>query len=342
MSRTVVILILDTLLALAIFLGDTVLVQGRFLPAAAYAIPVVIAAYLLPPLAVAAITVFAVIVESVNAFSKNAPPSVLLFDAFALLLIGVLGTALSDRIRRETVVSARLAEAQRSLQGFISLVAHELRGPLTTIKGYVQLLEGDESITTEIRQRALSRINGETNRLNGLVEDLLDASRIGAGYFQISRSSMDLTALAREVAVELQATTTRHRLVVEAPSEPIVGNWDRRRLKQALDNLVTNAIKYSPAGGDVTIRLSRLDHEALASVSDQGIGIAPEAIPVLFQPYSRAYQAQTVKGVGLGLYITKGIIEAHGGRIWVESQLGRGSTFYFTLPLPGQAAESDR
>ncbi len=339
-SRTLVALTLDILLALAIFLGDTLLVRGRFLPAAAYAIPVVIAAYLLPPLAVVGVTVLVIVIESINASVESSAVSIVLFDALALLLIGGLSTALSDRTRRERIASARLAEAQRRLQEFISLVAHELRGPLTTIKGYVQLLESDGSITAEIRQRALDRIDGETNRLNGLVEDLLDASRIGAGHFQINRSAMDLTGLAREVAAERQATTTRHSLVIEAPSEPIVGNWDRRRLKQALDNLVDNAIKYSPAGGDVTIRISRLDHEVMASVSDQGIGIAPEAIPVLFQPYSRAYQAQTVKGVGLGLYITKGIIEAHGGRIWVESQLGKGSTFYFTLPLRGQAAES--
>jgi signal transduction histidine kinase len=123
---------------------------------------------------------------------------------------------------------------------------------------------------------------------------------------------VDLVAVARQTVEELQPTTTRHSLTLVAPSDAMVGQWDPGRVAQALTNLLSNAIKYSPDGGEVEVVLSHLDGEVEVSVSDRGIGIAQEDLPLLFQPYSRLYRERRAKGVGLGLYIVKGIVEAHG------------------------------
>jgi signal transduction histidine kinase len=127
--------------------------------------------------------------------------------------------------------------------------------------------------------------------------------------------------------------TVYHHLVLEAP-ERLVGNWDGGRVGQLLANLVSNAIKYSPAGGEVRVALDCIGGEACVRVSDQGIGMSPDQIERLFQPFTRLYRGQEIHGLGLGLYISKAIAEAHGGRIWVESRPGQGSTFTVTLPLP--------
>jgi signal transduction histidine kinase len=148
---------------------------------------------------------------------------------------------------------------------------------------------------------------------------------------------MDLVALARQVVESRQVTTAQHHILLEAP-ERVEGTWDAARLEQAMDNLVGNAIKYSPNGGQVRVRIERQDSQGLVSVSDQGLGMRPKELPQLFQLFSRLESAGTIEGSGLGLYIVRGIVEAHGGRIWAESAgPGQGSTFYLTLPL-GQAA----
>ncbi len=173
----------------------------------------------------------------------------------------------------------------------------------------------------------------QATRLRRLTEDLSDVSLIEAGRFQVVRTSCDLVKTAHDVVEQQQMTTTKHKVILDVPPEPVVGNWDCDRLGQALNNLVNNAIKYSPGGGEVRVRIATTDGETTISVNDQGIGISPEDIPELFQPFSRLYREQPIKGTGLGLFITKAIVEAHGGRIWVDSEVGKGSTFSFTLPL---------
>jgi signal transduction histidine kinase len=160
----------------------------------------------------------------------------------------------------------------------------------------------------------------------------------------LTRSEVDLVALARRSVEQTRALAKGHHLRAELPDGPLTGWWDGDRLAQVMQNLLSNAIKYSPEGGEIALRVEDRGYEARVSVSDQGIGITPEALSRLFGPFYRAEGALTlgVQGLGLGLYITKALIEAHGGEIWVDSEVGAGSTFIFTLPStqpPDEAAE---
>jgi signal transduction histidine kinase len=183
----------------------------------------------------------------------------------------------------------------------------------------------------EKQQWALSSIEAAATRMCRLVDDLRDAEHTGASQFVVRRAPLDLTEITRRVVALQQSTTTRHRLVLDAP-EHLNGMWDGERLAQVLANLISNAIKYAPAGGEIRVTVREAAGEAVVSVSDQGLGLSPEQIKRLFQPFTRLYSGREIKGTGLGLYICKAIVEAHGGRISVESAPGRGSTFTVALP----------
>jgi signal transduction histidine kinase len=198
-----------------------------------------------------------------------------------------------------------------------------------------QLDRGDQEA---IRSNVQS-IRSAARRMQRLVDDLLVAARLGEGRFEIHPMPIDLAACVRQIAVEQQAYTRDHQIHVEAP-DSLPGLWDGERLAQALTNLISNAIKYSPDGGDIKIRLRAGDGLVQLAVADHGWGIRPDQVPYLFEPFSRLDGPAAVDGNGLGLYITKGIVESHGGNIWVESRLGEGSTFRVTLPW--QMAETDR
>jgi PAS domain S-box-containing protein len=218
---------------------------------------------------------------------------------------------------------------QRTEREFISLVGHELRNPIASLKGYAQLMRRRAAYSEE----AVDTIVRQTNRLNRLVGDLLDASRLQTGRLELRRLEVDLVARARAVVEGARELTTEHAIRLEAPDSPILGWWDRDRLEQVLDNLVGNAVKYSP-GGEIVVRIEPVDGGVRVLVVDQGPGIAPEVMPFLFERFYRAESAAAspVKGLGLGLYVCKGLVEAMGGRIWVESDQGHGSTFVFVLP----------
>jgi signal transduction histidine kinase len=228
-----------------------------------------------------------------------------------------------------------LRESRREREQFLGMVTHEIAGVLTVLSGYAQMgarQEGQPSQATE-------RILGQTQRLGRLVRDLQDLTRIERGKFEIRRSRCDLVEVARRVVEEQQATTTRHQLLAESATETLVGEWDCDRLAQVLSNLVRNAVNYSPEGGQVRVCVGSMDGRAQVSVSDQGVGMALEDLPRLFRSYSRLEHTQEVKGTGLGLYISKAIVEAHGGCIEVQSEPGRGSTFTVLLPIGDSRAQ---
>jgi PAS domain S-box-containing protein len=248
----------------------------------------------------------------------------------------------AEESREEALAEAeqRRDEAERaqgSLQTFLGVVAHDLRGPLTSIRGNAQMLRRrQDSVDPERRARALKAIEDEAGRMNGMIGALVDAARVGAGQLEVRPEPTDLVPLARRAVESAQAGSERHRVVFEAPDE-LPGVWDPGRLAQVLDNLLGNAVKYSPAGGEVRLRVERRGAEAVVSVTDQGVGIRPEEQPRLFELFSRLDTAGAIEGTGLGLYITRGIVEAHGGRVWAESAgPGAGATFTVAVPLGGE------
>jgi signal transduction histidine kinase len=248
-------------------------------------------------------------------------------------------------LARRTAVSvdnARLyLEAQRAIlarEEFISIASHELKTPLTTVKSYAQMLAArlrKPAIDPDRLQYLTSRLEDQILRLETLVIDLLDASRIQQGRLEICLESVDLVPLTREVMSRFEDTPERlpeHSLVLDAP-ESVVGNWDPARLDQVLTNLVSNALKYSPQGGEIRIMLRQHAHDAEIAVSDQGIGITPEEQAHLFEPFTRtARSGEVASGQGLGLFITAQIVQAHQGTIDIESQPQHGSTFIIHLP----------
>lgn len=233
-----------------------------------------------------------------------------------------------------------LKELDRAKDQFISTAAHELRTPLTALKGHTQVLlrHAQRAGWAKADQDSLHTIDSQVDRLNDLIGRLLDVSRIRLGRLQVSRKPTDIVNLATQVADELQVTTQVHHIRVQAEAHRIVGNWDPAALRQVLNNLIGNAIKYA-VPGPIDVRLWQEDGQALVSVTDYGPGIPPEQQAKIFEAFrpGPAEQYRKADGLGLGLYITRGIVEAHGGRIGLESQVGVGTTFTFSLPLNGQA-----
>jgi signal transduction histidine kinase len=196
----------------------------------------------------------------------------------------------------------------------------------------LQVLErGDTKDRRGLRSTA-ETIVSESKRLSRLVDDLQDVSYIQSGRFVIEPERFDIVALAREIIRSQQATSEAHYLILRAPDEPIEGEWDRDRIAQAFINLLSNAIKYSPKGGKVIVTIEPQNDVVDITVQDQGIGIARQDFPLLFRPYSQLYRRQTIKGTGLGLYITIGIVKAHHGSLWVNSEVGKGTAFHISLP----------
>lgn len=247
------------------------------------------------------------------------------------------------------VDNARLYEeaqaAVRVRDRFLSLAAHELRTPLTAALGNVQVVrrrlargEGVEART----QRALQLADEQLGRLNQLLSTLLDVSRLEGGQLSLTRSPVDLCALARRVVEQSESSLTDHTLACEAPEGALMVDGDALRLEQVLANLLQNAAKYSPGGGAIGVRVGHREDRAFVEVVDQGIGIPAEVLPHLFERFYRAPQAEQViaGGIGIGLYVVQEVVALHGGSVTVASAVGAGSTFTVWLPLalPSPAA----
>ncbi len=224
-------------------------------------------------------------------------------------------------------------ELEQRKDHFISMASHELKTPLTVLKIYTQLLL--DGFASEDRQDIvpqLSKMNEQINKLTKLVVDLLDISKIQSGQIEIAREAVDMQALAREVVANLQPTTG-HRLLIEGVAPGTI-TGDRERLGQVLIILLNNAIKYSPHADTVAIRFSRTEDRLTMAVQDFGIGIGKEHLGRIFERFYRVLSKEdkTFPGMGIGLYIAYEIIHRHGGKMWVESIEGSGSTFFISLP----------
>ncbi len=229
---------------------------------------------------------------------------------------------------------ARIEELFRAQQRFVADVSHELRSPLTAVRGNLDLLKRGAAEDPVERAQTIEAMDSETARMSRLVSDLLLLARQDAGI-PIAKQPIELDTLLLEVYRQAQLTARGIRITLGAEDQAMIVG-DRDRLKQVLINLVDNAIKYTPQGGEVTLSLTKDDEWVKISVRDTGIGIAPDHMPNLFDRFYRVDKARSrdAGGTGLGLAIAKSVVDAHNGKIQVESELGKGSTFTVWLPLP--------
>jgi PAS domain S-box-containing protein len=228
----------------------------------------------------------------------------------------------------------RFREAEEVKSTFISVISHELKTPVALIKGYVGTLRReDANWDREIVKDSLAVIEEEADRLTGLIENLLDASRLQSGGLSINPADIDIVVIADRIAKRFQTQSDQHKIIVDFPDNFPIINGDETRLEQVLSNLVSNAIKYSHDGGEIRIHAQVRPTHVIICVSDQGPGVAPDDIPHIFDRFYRSSLAKrTTKGAGLGLYLARAVIEAHGGRIWVDPQPGTGARICFSIP----------
>ncbi len=259
----------------------------------------------------------------------------------SVLSVGITYAALTDEDGRLLNVIANVRdithfrEAERLKSTFISVVSHELKTPVALIKGYADALSRDDADWDRATiKNGLTVIEEEADRLAELIENLLEASKLQAEGMKLTYDDVSLPALARQSIERFQTQTNKHQLqAVFPPDFPII-RGDTKRLRQVIDNLVSNAIKYSPQGGEIVISGTYTDDDVQVSVRDQGIGLPPDQLQRVFERFYRVDNslAQKAQGTGLGLYLADAVIKAHGGRIWAENNPDGGATFSFVLP----------
>lgn len=270
--------------------------------------------------------------------------------------------ALQREVNELKAANFALHEQLERREQFNAMVAHELRGPLTPIINYAEMLVHPNQ-KPETVQRRTGVIISQARRLERIISDLHDASRLSAGQFALKRGTCDVAALARDVVEQLRPVAPYHTFVVEAPETPVTGNWDRGRLHQALGNLLDNAVKYSDERTAITIRITirpnpakpavdeeqaedvenmaHVEQEAQSaqvahiSIHNKGVSISQVEASQLFRLYGRLQSSAGHQGSGLGLYITKCIIDAHGGTLRLDPPTPdiSGTTFSFDLPM---------
>jgi two-component system, OmpR family, phosphate regulon sensor histidine kinase PhoR len=255
-----------------------------------------------------------------------------------LSLLGI-ATSLSPAIYGSTLLLFQDMTRQRQIEtmrrDFISNVSHELRTPLAALKALTETLQGGALEDPPAAHRFLEQMETEVDSLSLMVSELLELSRIESGRVPLSLVStrpIDIVTPAFE-RLSLQAERAGLILTIECPDDlpPVLA--DVTRVQQVVVNLLHNAIKFTPLGGQVTVRADQQDHAVQFTVTDTGIGIAAEDLPRIFERFYKVDRSRATSGTGLGLAIARHLVEAHGGRIWVESEVGKGSTFYFTIPL---------
>jgi signal transduction histidine kinase len=252
----------------------------------------------------------------------------------------------SRALIEDTTQSRARQEAARLKDEFLASISHDLRNPLTAVRGVTQVLERrierDGTVERDRLASALSNIRGATNQMASLIDQLLDYARMqGDRPLELTLSSTDLVELTRRTVDSYAASSERHRIQFEAGVERMVGEYDAARLERVVQNLVGNAVKYSPDGGVVVVRTMTERSQGklwgLISVEDHGMGIPEADVPLIFDRFHRAANAAGVPGSGLGLSASRQVVEQHGGTISVQSEVGRGSTFVVRLPMACQA-----
>lgn len=233
----------------------------------------------------------------------------------------------------QNITQRKLLEQQK--EEFISVASHELKTPVTSIKAYGEVLQDmlDEA-GDPVNAELMKKVNIQIDRLAGLIDDLLDTTKISEGQLMLNKERFNLNDLIRQRVEDQQHISPGHSIVLSLCQDAFI-QADRERIGQVLTNLISNAIKYSPKGGEVRVSCQTRQEGVLVSVQDEGVGISKEMQQRVFERFFRVpdIRVRNYPGMGLGLYITAGIIHRHDGKIWVESEPGEGSVFYFTLPF---------
>jgi signal transduction histidine kinase len=246
-----------------------------------------------------------------------------------------------ERLNKDLeATNLKLQELDRLKSSFVSIVSHELRTPMTSIKGYLDnMLDGLTGELSEKQSHYVARIKRSVDRLTRMINDLLDLSRIEAGTVELRPEPVCVSELIDDVVESLKSVANETSITVRVNDPKITPtiHADRDKLQQILTNLLHNAIKFSPQGGSIRVKAGRRDDGFLQiCVADTGGGIPPQEIDKVFDKFYRGHSlASGALGTGLGLFITKNLVEMHGGQIWVTSEIGKGSEFSFTLPLSG-------
>ncbi|MCS7243137.1 MAG: ATP-binding protein, partial [Candidatus Calescibacterium sp.] len=225
---------------------------------------------------------------------------------------------------------------EKEKDDFVATISHDIKTPLTTMKGYLSaLLRYPDKITPDQRDSYLRVINSEIDRINRMLNNLMDLRKLEGNILKINPVKFDIIKVINKVVDIFKISYVNFDFFVSSSVNSVVIYADKDKIEQVLHNLLSNAVKYSPTGGKITINLEIKSKEVVISVSDQGIGIPVEEIDKVFEKYYRTHDTQKKKivGKGLGLYITKRIVELHKGKVWVKSELNKGTTFYFSLPL---------
>lgn len=260
-----------------------------------------------------------------------------------LELLSVLASQAAAAIQNARLFSRirsayeQLKELDRMKSEFLSTVSHELRAPLHSIGGFMQLLLDDKVEDRATQREALETVARQTERLTRLINNLLDVSRMESGWLKLEKGPVQIRDVVREVVAEVRPMAEGRQIALAddtAPELPIVFA-DHERLAQVIRNLMHNAIKFTPSGGRIVISAAESEGNLVISVEDDGAGISGEAMPHLFERFYQADSSDTRRagGTGLGLYICRQIVIAHGGSIWAESEVGKGSTFHLGVPI---------
>jgi PAS domain S-box-containing protein len=225
-------------------------------------------------------------------------------------------------------------EVDRMKTEFISTAAHELRTPLTSIQGFSEIMLTRNDITEEEKKRFLSYINKQSISLTMIVSDLLDIARIESGRgFALNKATFNINDTITQIIPFFQENSPKHHFELSLPDHDTPVHADKQKMEQVFKNLISNAVKYSPMGGLIRLSGKSSDDHYEVTVSDQGIGMSHDQVEKIFDKFYRVDASNTaIEGTGLGMTIVKYIVEAHGGRIWVESELGKGTMVRFTIP----------
>ncbi len=273
--------------------------------------------------------------------SYDAPTAFTLDDARLLGLFGdqaVAALVNAEAFERQRAAMDQLEKVNRAKSEFVSIVSHEFRTPLTGIQGFSEMMKNEDLSLAEMKEYAAD-INKDAHRLNRMITEMLDLDRMEAGRMTLHLETTDLNAIVRDSADRVRPNAPGHPITLTLdPALPLL-SADRDRLTQVVANLLSNAVKYSPTGGQIVVTTARDGSSARLSVRDHGMGIPADQLETIWERYSRVETEKTrgIQGTGLGLPIVRQIVTMHGGTVWAESEIGRGSTFHVVLPLAANA-----